>query len=111
MVKKMVGSVVLALAGALMLSARDLTLTDGWRFSKDAGKSWTQVRVPHDWAIAGPFDKTAKSGATGKLLWKGKGKYVRELEVSAEDIAEVKKGGRIYLNFDGVMPYLLLKLC
>ena len=110
MVKKMVGSVVLALAGALMLSARDLTLTDGWRFSKDAGKSWTQVRVPHDWAIAGPFDKTAKSGATGKLPWKGKGKYVRELEVSAEDIAEVKKGGRIYLNFDGVMASPRIKV-
>ena len=27
-----------------------------WEFSRD-NKSWTQVDIPHDWAIAGPFDK------------------------------------------------------
>jgi beta-galactosidase len=27
-----------------------------WEFSRD-GQAWTKVNIPHDWAIAGPFDK------------------------------------------------------
>ena len=27
-----------------------------WEFSRDE-MTWTQVDIPHDWAIAGPFDK------------------------------------------------------
>ena len=36
------------------------TLTDGWEFTKgrpDASTKWESVRVPHDWAITGPFDR------------------------------------------------------
>lgn len=29
---------------------------DSWEFSRDQ-QHWQQVSVPHDWAIAGPFDK------------------------------------------------------
>ena len=29
---------------------------NSWQFSRD-GEGWQQVQVPHDWAIAGPFDK------------------------------------------------------
>ena len=36
------------------------TLTD-WEFRRDhdwkAGEGWTAVKVPHDWAITGPFSK------------------------------------------------------
>ncbi len=51
---------------------------EGWRFMRDAAgdlqaqgtdfddSAWEQVRVPHDWAISGPFDET-KYGGTGKL--------------------------------------------
>ena len=48
----------LALAAALSASAQrqTLTLSDGWSFSRD-NVEWTDVRIPHDWAIAGPFDK------------------------------------------------------
>ena len=88
---------------AFVASAHEAVLTHGWRFSKDGGRNWSEVRVPHDWAIAGPFDLNAKSGATGKLPWKGTGMYSRWLDVSAADMAEVAKGGRIYINFDGVM--------
>ena len=95
---------------ALTASAGETVLTHGWRFSKDGGKNWSEVRVPHDWAIAGPFDMNAKSGATGKLPWKGTGMYSRRLEVSAADMAEVAKGGRIYINFDGVMASPEVKL-
>ena len=63
------------------------TLNDGWQFSKGTAaeaKSWQNVRVPHDWAIYGPFDinndlqeiaieqnleteKSLKAGRTGGL--------------------------------------------
>lgn len=54
---------------ALMLGAAALsvgaqrsvtTLNEGWQFSKGTeadAKEWQQVRVPHDWAIYGPFDR------------------------------------------------------
>ena len=35
-------------------------LTDGWQFSRgtlEAPEKWENVRVPHDWAIYGPFDR------------------------------------------------------
>ena len=42
-------------------------LKDGWKFSKGKNEQayqldfndnhWQRVRVPHDWAIYGPFDK------------------------------------------------------
>ena len=66
-------------------------LTDGWEFSHDGGH-WEMVSVPHDWAIAGPFDKeidkqsvaikedgetkaSEKTGRTGALPWIGDGIY------------------------------------
>jgi len=72
-------------------------LDEGWQFSRD-GKQWEQVRVPHDWAISGPFDKkwdlqkvaikengeqkaTEKSGRSGALPWIGEGIYKTELSV------------------------------
>ena len=54
---------------ALTASAGETVLTHGWRFSKDGGKNWSEVCVPHDWAIAGPFDLNAKSGATGTVAF------------------------------------------
>ena len=68
-----------------------LSLTDGWLFTRD-NSSWQNVSVPHDWAIAGPFDKkwdlqyvaieqngekekSEKSGRSGALPWIGEGHY------------------------------------
>ena len=82
----------MTLAATLSSSAQQrqtITLTDGWSFSRD-NVSWTEVSVPHDWAIAGPFDKkwdlqfvaieqngekekTEKSGRSGALPWIGEG--------------------------------------
>ncbi|MBR1498252.1 MAG: DUF4982 domain-containing protein [Bacteroidaceae bacterium] len=92
------------LAILLLMSAQvsaqvrqETVLTDGWQFSRD-GESWQSVRVPHDWAIAGPFDKkwdlqrvaieqngeteaTEKSGRSGALPWIGEGHYKRTLQI------------------------------
>ena len=83
-----------------------------WKFSHD-GKSWEQVQVPHDWAIAGPFDKkwdlqrvaieqngeteaTEKSGRSGALPWIGEGFY-------ETDVAIPSGFNHAELVFDGAM--------
>ena len=88
-------------------------LSDGWQFSRDK-QSWESVRIPHDWAIAGPFDKkwdlqkvaitqngetepTEKSGRSGALPWIGEGHYKRTLTIPAGFT------GHAELLFDGAM--------
>lgn len=83
-----------------------------WQFSRDR-QTWHSVRIPHDWAIGGPFDRkwdlqfvaieqngekvaTEKSGRSGGLPWIGKGFYRTELVVP-------EGYGHAMLNFDGAM--------
>ena len=52
----------------------DAILTDGWKFVKDPthtlaaegvgfdDSAWESVRVPHDWAISGPFNPKVHGG-------------------------------------------------
>lgn len=83
-----------------------------WDFSRD-NQTWTSVQIPHDWAIAGPFDKkwdlqrvaitqngeteaTEKSGRSGALPWIGEGWYRTQVDVpQGYEAAE--------LVFDGAM--------
>lgn len=97
---------------ALSAAAHDVSLNEGWQFSRD-DKSWTTVNVPHDWAISGPFDKkwdiqivqihengeksaTEHTGRSGSLPWIGKGTYKRTFTVPAGY-------KRAELIFDGAM--------
>ena len=106
-----------AIAFALNAGRQVTTLTDGWEFTlgrPDAATRWQPVRIPHDWAIYGPFDKandlqrvaveqngetekTEKTGRTGGLPFIGKGTYRTSFEV--EDTA----GRCLALIFDGAM--------
>jgi beta-galactosidase len=61
--------------------------------------TWQKVRVPHDWAIAGPFNARHRDGSTGKLPWKGTGWYRTEFTLDR------REGSRVYLDFDGVMAF------
>ena len=46
----------LTLSIATLAQPRQETiLTDDWHFSRDK-QTWQTVRVPHDWAIAGPAE-------------------------------------------------------
>ena len=74
-----------------------------WKFAKDddalgkdpnaIGKlAWKTVKVPHDWAIEGPFNPLG-DGGTGKLPWKGAGWYSTVLPASFSG----------YIVFEGVM--------
>ena len=85
---------LMALAVAALANSqprRVINLTDGWQFSRN-NNHWESVSVPHDWAIAGPFDKkwdlqyvaieqngetekSEKSGRSGALPWIGQGFY------------------------------------
>ena len=114
MIKKSITFMSLALAFSTMCQAqsRKVIHLPSWDFSRD-GKSWSQVSVPHDWAIAGPFDKkwdlqmvaieqngekekTEKSGRSGALPWIGEGMYKMNLQLP-------KGYKRAVLVFDGAM--------
>lgn len=89
-----------------------------WEFRRDhqieAVDGWQQVRVPHDWAICGPFSRehdlqkvavvqnferiaTEKIGRTGGLPYAGKGAYRTTIHIDKQDEQ------RTILLFDGAM--------
>lgn len=111
----------MALSGAIAFGVSAertvTTLNEGWEFTKgrpSAATQWQKVRVPHDWAIYGPFDrandlqtvaveqngeteKTEKTGRTGGLPFIGKGTYRTVFQVP--DTA----GRSLNLVLDGAM--------
>lgn len=111
-------------AGGLHAERTVSTLTSGWEFTKgrpDGSTKWQSVRVPHDWAIYGPFDRsldlqkvavkqngetteTVKTGRTGGLPFIGQGTYRRTLEIP--DTA----GRAVTLLFDGAMSNAHVKI-
>jgi beta-galactosidase len=62
--------------------------------------AWSQVRLPHDWAIAGPFLETGPYGGMGRLKTWGPAWYRKTLDLAAAD-----RGKQIYLDVDGAMAY------
>lgn len=120
--------IVVALSGAITLNLRAqrtaTTLNDGWEFTKgrpDNATKWQKVRVPHDWAIYGPFDRTndlqtvaveqngekeesVKTGRTGGLPFIGQGTYRTTFEVPDT------VGRCVTLVFDGAMSNAHVKV-
>ena len=103
----------------------EVKLEEGWKFTRiDDPKSsetnfdtsgWESVRIPHDWAIYGPFDKSndihrmaivqdgqtssiEHYGRTGGLPFTGVGWYRNNFSVPG-----FKDGKRVTLKFDGAM--------
>jgi beta-galactosidase len=80
-----------------------------WKFAKgnhpgaEAAKfddsTWETVRLPHDWAISGPF-RPKENGYAGKLPWRGVGWYRKTFTLDKAD-----SGRRVYFDFDGVMAF------
>jgi beta-galactosidase len=60
---------------------------------------WQLLNLPHDWAIAGPFDLNSP-GETGKLPFTGVGWYRKHFAVTPADAS-----GRVYLDVDGAMSH------
>lgn len=114
------------LAGSLSAQQRDtLLLEKNWKFAKGDypeaksvsfnDKKWETVRVPHDWAIYGPFSATndkqnlaitqdgqknamEHAGRTGGLPFVGTGWY--RTIVNTPDFTD---GKRAVIQFDGAM--------
>ena len=108
----MAAAFAFALSAVCLAQGRKEMNLASWEFSRD-GKAWSQVAVPHDWAISGPFDKkwdlqvvaieqngekekTEKSGRSGSLPWIGEGQYRMNLVLP-------KGYKRAVLVFDGAM--------
>ena len=109
----------------LQAQKREVELLDtGWKFQNKEintainaidDNSWQTVTVPHDWAIAGPFDMNIdlqavqvledgdkkpklRTGRTGALPCFGIGWYRKALTISKAD-----EGKRVFVEFDGAM--------
>ncbi|HEV2483123.1 MAG TPA: beta-galactosidase GalB, partial [Puia sp.] len=70
--------------------------------------SWQPVRLPHDWAITGPFytaQNAIVGGGMGRLPVQGVAWYRRKLAIPASDA-----GRSIYLYIDGAMSYAMVWL-
>jgi len=111
--KKIIMACLAALLIAPCMAAqRKVVVLSQWQFSRDS-VAWQRVRVPHDWAISGPFDKqydlqyvaieqngetekTEKSGRSGALPWIGRGFYKTNIHIP-------KGTKRAFLVFDGAM--------
>jgi len=72
---------------------------EGSQASDFDDSAWQAVRLPHDWAIAGPFDPT-ENGYAGKLPWREVGWYRKTFRLEKSDIAR-----HVYFDFDGVMAF------
>ncbi|WP_347302586.1 glycoside hydrolase family 2 TIM barrel-domain containing protein [Croceibacterium sp. TMG7-5b_MA50] len=82
-------------------------LPDGWRFLQGDPEGaeratidesgWQEVSVPHDWAIAGPFDQAARGAGENGFLPTGIGWYRRDLGITPQP------GRRYFVEFDGIM--------
>jgi len=100
-------SCLISILWSPVFSGNWVNFNKGWKFTKgnpenakevsfDAS-SWENVRIPHDWAITGPFDPNGHGG-TGKLPWKGEGWYRKTFDINAVD-----RGKVVYMKFDGIM--------
>ena len=89
-------------------SPRRETLLRDWKFHRVEEGEWEKVRVPHDWAITGPFAPDSdlwhgahgwvnNPGRTGALPWEGIGWY--------KTTFNVPEGKNATLLFDGAMSH------
>ena len=93
---------------ALASSPRREVLLRDWEFHRGEEGAWERVKVPHDWAITGPFLENSElwngskgwvnvPGRTGALPWEGIGWYRTTFTVPA--------GKKATLLFDGAMSH------
>jgi len=86
---------------------RKTSFDEGWSFSRgdfaDASsasfveKGWSELNVPHDWSIAGPFSRNEPSGGSGGYSPTGIGWYRKSFRLEK---AVARK--RVSILFDGI---------
>jgi beta-galactosidase len=111
----LIGAIVVLAAGgnsrastAVKISGeRRVSFNDHWRFLKGEAEGgegtefddsrWGEIRLPHDWAIDGPFDP-GLNPHTGALPISGTGWYRKSFT-----LPESAKGRYFSIEFDGAM--------
>ena len=81
---------------------------DNWKFFKgDAtgaeqtsfdASTWTDVKLPHDWSIYGPYDRNNTTGSGGGYLPSDIGWYRNSFSLTNKDA-----GKKFSIEFDGIM--------
>ena len=116
---------LLIVAHTMMAQSREVFELTTWKFQKASQENgfevnfddskWETVRVPHDWAIYGPFDKeidkqivaivqnkeeiaSEKTGRTGSLPHIGTAWYRNKFK-----LPKYEKGKKVILLFEGAM--------
>ena len=102
-----------------------IRLKYGWRFSRGEhseaeqpgfdDQAWSEVSVPHDWAITGPFDRKNDQRHT-RIVWDGEEKAIEHNGTTGGlphigigwyryvfTMSSKYSGKRIWLEFDGIM--------
>ena len=107
--KRIFATIAIAIISTGAFAQRNETLLRDWTFN-----GTQQVRIPHDWAIAGPFDRSIdlqvvaivqngeteaseKTARSGGLPWIGKGFYECNVDI------DNTPGMKCTLLFDGAM--------
>ena len=101
-----VAALMLASSGAM--AGETVNFDAGWTFAKGdiegaesvagGAADWKSVTLPHDWAIAGPFDQNAASTGSGGWLPTGVAWYRKSFALTPD-----LKGKRVFIELDGVM--------
>jgi beta-galactosidase len=101
------GAALAAAASQIQITGRRVNFDAGWRFFKGEAPGaeqpgfddsrWREVRLPHDWAIEGPFDPKLNPH-TGALPISGTGWYRKAFALPAG-----AKGRYFWIEFDGAM--------
>jgi len=99
----------LQLSNLNIIGKENYNFNPAWKFSKGEivgaekinydDTKWENVNIPHDWAIAGPFDPLGES-ETAKLPWQGEGWYRKKFNIDKN-----LEGKKIYFMFDGIMAF------
>ena len=121
-VTAMIGMLASMAAGEAESGRRVVNFNGDWRFAKGAGpqtpksafanppqagaektdfdaSAWQVVRLPHDWAIAGPFNPR-RTATPASCPGEGEGWYRKTFTLDQADGAQ-----RVYFDFDGVMAF------
>ena len=70
---------------------------EDWEFRKETETAWRSVRLPHDWAAEGEFDRNGEPGA-GRLPYAGTGWYRKRFTLPDDAI-----GQSVFLDVGGAM--------
>jgi beta-galactosidase len=110
MMKKLTTLILLfvTIVGTAQSTRTILPFDDHWKFFKgDApgaeafsfdASGWSDVTVPHDWSIAGPYDRNNPTGRGGGYLPAGVGWYRNSFSVVPKDAQR-----KFFIEFDGIM--------